>query len=181
MRALWLVKLSFLTMCGMLAGCEERRTTAQPIEFPFEHPACEEVRQIFLTLPLHSEEDYRQLAQRDRYLWDVCWFEVEVMNGGVDQYLTNSTGDHFAECLEALQAIGADGAYQLLRRACDLFPQGRPSPSREIRQQQLETILAPRGPDDLLDDQIQGSIEPDLYQRMLDFYRREQNGSAKSQ
>jgi hypothetical protein len=137
------------------------------LEFPFEHPAAEEARQIFLTLEVYSEGDYRKLPRRDRYLWDVSWFAAEVMNGGVDQYFYNSAGDHADECLEALKAIGAGQSHKLLRQTCDLFPEGHPSASRDVRQKQLRDGAMPD-----IDDAILGEIEVNLYQHMLDYYRK---------
>jgi hypothetical protein len=115
-----------------------------------------------------EEQDYRDLPRRDRYLWDVSWFETEVMNGGVDQYFYNSAGDHAHECLEALNAIGAEQSHTLLKRACDFFPEGRPSANRGVRQKQLKELARPKHIDDLID----GEIEVDLYQHILDYYHK---------
>jgi hypothetical protein len=138
------------------------------MEFPFQHPAAAEANRIFLTLEVHSEEDYRKLPRRDRYLWDVSWFEAEVMNGGVDQYFFNSAGDHAKDCLEALNGIGAEQSHTLLKRACDLFPEGCPSETHEVRRKQLRALVGTNHIDDLVD----GEIEVDLYQRMLDYYHK---------
>lgn len=134
-------------------------------EFPFQHPAAKEVRQIFLALEVYTEQDYENLPQRDRFVWDIKWFETEVMNGGVDQYLGN-LGDHAAQCLEALNTIGAKKSYGLLKQACDLFPQGMPSRDQEVRQQQMRELTGNKNIDDLID----GEIEVDLYQALLDYY-----------
>ncbi len=138
-------------------------------KLPFEHPAAKEVKRIFLTLEVYSENDYRNLPRRDRHVWDVSWFETEVMNGGIDQYLYNSAGDHAAECLEALEAIGAKRSFGLLKRICDLFPEGQASPNREDRQKQLRQLVGETGQ---IDDLIEGEIEYELYQLMLDYYRK---------
>jgi Domain of unknown function (DUF4375) len=112
----------------------------------------------------------RQASRRDRYVWDISWFEAEAMNGGVDQYLFNSAGDHARGCLEALQAIGAKQSYSLLKQACDLFPQGQPSANREERIKQLDQIRKLPG-DKHVEDMISGQIEVDLYERLLDCRR----------
>lgn len=137
------------------------------MEFPFQHPAAKEAKQIFLTLDVRSEEDYLKLARRDRYLWDITWFETEVMNGGMDQYFYNSAGNHAAACLEALDAIGAKQSHGLLKQAINLFPGGRPSEDQENRQKQLREIVGEKH----IDDMIPGEIEVDLYQLMLNYYR----------
>jgi hypothetical protein len=137
-------------------------------ESAFEHPAAKEANKVFLTLEVYSEEDYRKLPLRDRYVWDICWFEVEITNGGMDQYLLNSAGDNAGECLEALEAIGAKQAYRLLKNAFDLFPDGRPSADRDVRESQMQRLAGANR----IDDMIHGEIEVDLYQRLLDYYHR---------
>lgn len=153
---------------GTLSGCTRPSIPSHAVEFPFEHPAAKEAGELFLKLEVYSEEDYRKLPPRDRYLWDVTWFETEVMNGGVDQYLQNDTGDHIDECLEALQAIGAKKSHSLLTQACSLFPERRPSANRELRQKQLRELTGEKNIDDL----IQGEIETDLFQLMLNYYHK---------
>jgi Domain of unknown function (DUF4375) len=152
------------SIVSLLVGCT--RSTDRPVQFPFDHPAAKEANRLFRTLEVNLEDDYKKLPKRDRYVWDVSWFEAEVMNGGVDQYFYNSAGDHAAECLKALQAIGAKQSYSLLKKACDLFPQGQPSANRTVRQQQLRDLTGKKHIDDL----ISGEIEVDLYQQLLDYY-----------
>jgi hypothetical protein len=152
---------------SQLAGFTLASRNSTP-EFPFEHPAAEEARRLFLKLDVRSEKDYRALRQRDRYLWDVTWFETEVMNGGMDQYFYNSAGDHAAECCEALLAIGATESCEALQEACALFPNGCPSPDREIRIAQMKAIRGNKYLDDLISE---GDIEVDLYELMMGFYR----------
>jgi hypothetical protein len=138
------------------------------MEAPYKHPAAEEVRQIFLDLKVDSEDDYRKLSRRDRYLWDISWFEAELTNGGMYQYFLNSAGDHAADCLEALKAVGAKEAYSFLRQACDFFPDKRPSADQEVRQKQLRRMGWPSP----VNERISGGIEVDLYQRVLSYYQK---------
>lgn len=133
--------------------------------YPFEHPAAEKIRRLFLELP---SLPYERLSDPQKALWDVRWFEIEVMNGGFDQYFYNSAGSHWAQCLNALKLIGAEQSYRLLKRMCDLFPEGRPSDDRTIRREQLRTLVGNNTLDDVFpSDQ---NLEPDLYQRLLDYY-----------
>src|SRR5262245_55698170 len=99
---------------------------------PFMHPAAKRANQLFLELRFDSEEGYRKSARRDRYLWDVSWFETQVENGGVDQFFFNSTGDRAIETLEALRAIGADDSARLVEAAVALFPGAAPDPDTEL-------------------------------------------------
>jgi hypothetical protein len=144
-------------------------TPDNEIEFPFQHPAAVEVKTIFLNLDVRSEDDYRALPRRDRYVWDISWFEAEVMNGGIHQYLANSSGDHAAACVEALTDIGATNALALLTNATELFPKGGPSKDRTEREAQLHEI---EGEAADIDDMVEGEIEGNLYELLLDAYRR---------
>ncbi len=164
----WLRDLGVVGLAALVVGgCSQPSMPERPVELPFQHPAAKEIHGIFVTLDVVSEESYRRLSRRDRYVWDVGWFETEVMNGGVDQYLSNSTGDHAAQCLEALAAIGAEKSYGLLKQTCELFPGGMPNSDRETRQQQLRDLRGGKN----LDDLIEGDLEVDLYQHLLDYYR----------
>jgi Domain of unknown function (DUF4375) len=160
-------RLILFALLSVSPGCDRSQAPDQAPQFAFQHPAAKEVKRLFLTLDVQSEADYRQLPRRDRYLWDVSRFEAEVMNGGVNQYFFNPAGDHAAGCLEALTGIGAKRSHGLLKHACDLFPAGRPSADRSVRQQQLLAMSGGKHVDDL----ISGEIEVDLYQHMLNYYK----------
>lgn len=152
-----------------------------PMESPFADPAENEVNRIFLELQVYSEDDYRKLSRRDRFLWDVVWFDTEVMNGGIWQYFRNSAGDHWAGCLEALGEIGAKHEYSFLKAACELFPNGRPSADREERKKQIAEIASSTSFDELVNREL-GDVEATssastaedktLDQLMLDYYHK---------
>ena len=61
-----------------------------------------------------SEDVLFQLPTCDRYIWFVTCFSAQVENGGIDQFLFNSSGDYVAETLEALAAIGASKSHRFL-------------------------------------------------------------------
>ena len=135
--------------------------------FAFNHPAADRAHDLFMSMNVSSEEVYRALSLRERYLVDIKSFEAEVMNGGIDQYMTNSSGNHARQCLEALAAIKATKAHSLLRNACDLFPGHMPAPDREVRQQQYREITDGKGS---LEDRVAGDIEYELYDLLLKFW-----------
>jgi hypothetical protein len=85
-------------------------------------------------------ERYATLLLEDRYILDVNAFIKEVDNGGIDQFFTNSCGDHTRETLQALQAIGAIETASVLKKAMSLFPNGEPFRSRPHRQHELRRI-----------------------------------------
>jgi hypothetical protein len=66
--------------------------------------------------------------------------EMEVNNGGFDQFFFNSSGDKTADTIDALEAIGAQYTAKIVRSAASKFPGGMPSVNREERQEQLEVV-----------------------------------------
>lgn len=65
-----------------------------------------------------------RLTPPARVLFLTAEFEGEILNGGMSQFLTNSSGSHVAETLEALRAIQADLSVGLLEKALTIFPNG---------------------------------------------------------
>ncbi|MEX0716309.1 MAG: DMP19 family protein [Planctomycetaceae bacterium] len=138
----------------------------------------QEVGHIVSTLGTESEEDYRRLEPAERYMVDVFWLIAETNNGGLDQYFTNQSGDHAAEVLEALRAIGATQTLAILERACNLFPNGTPSRSWEERNDQMDGMLRVqnleegRNPQfDPLDAEFYSRGE-NLEQLLIDYWKR---------
>lgn len=66
--------------------------------------------------------------------------EMEVNNGGFDQFFFNSSGDRTADTIEALEAIGAQHTASIVKSAASRFPGGMPSVDRNERQEQLEKL-----------------------------------------
>ena len=137
-----------------------------------------EIFRIYLRLDIRTDAELRKLPRCDRYVWLVYRLDQEVQNGGIDQFLSNSSGDYAIETLEALEAAGALQTYQCLKRACDLFPNQRPSDDQATRQLQRRQICAAFGnPRSVyLDDLIEWTWDSDLFQLVLDHRNRE--GSA---
>jgi Domain of unknown function (DUF4375) len=139
---------------------------AKPV-LPIQHQAADEAMALFERLPVSCEADYRALPRRERYLYNVVRFELDVTNGGIDQYLCNSAGGLALECLEALNAIGAHRAFAQLRAACDLFPGRCPHPDQEIRKKQVRGIAGLRHIDEMLP---QAEMEAELYDLLMSFH-----------
>jgi hypothetical protein len=59
-----------------------------------------------------------------RTLFDVGWFQGEVINGGFSQFFSNSAGNRAHESLAGLRRVGASLSAELLERALALFPGG---------------------------------------------------------
>ncbi len=83
---------------------------------------------------------FDDLRPAERVVWCLDQLETEVNNGGFWQFFANSAGDHARESLEALRAIGAAHTAGLLERAIAVFPGGGPSPSRDLREHQVDAL-----------------------------------------
>jgi hypothetical protein len=64
-------------------------------------------------------------------------FELEVSNGGLEQFFTNPSGDHWPETLRALQLVGAEKIVAIVTRALRLFPKSTPSIDQLTRVKQV--------------------------------------------
>lgn len=80
------------------------------------------------------------LQPAERIVHCVDGLERDVNNGGFSQFFFNSPGDYSQETLAALQQIGAEHTARLVQRAMSVFPDGRPSPDRSQRQDQLDAL-----------------------------------------
>jgi uncharacterized protein DUF4375 len=87
-----------------------------------------------------GDDGFKQLNAHEQVVAAIWELEAEVNNGGFDQYFLNSSGDHAAEALTALEAVGAPKFAALLRQAMSPFPNGRPSPNRSERLKQKEAL-----------------------------------------
>lgn len=153
-----------------------------PFEDPAERiddPAEKEIWRLFSDLPVYSEDDYLKLSRRDRFVFDLWWYDRELLNGGMRSYFYNTIGDHLSACLEAMQEIGAKQCYFVLKEACELFPNGQPSTNRKERQRQIAELEKGGKFDDLLDERLAAMVnesaddeEENLYRLVLKYYRR---------
>lgn len=92
-----------------------------------------------------ADVGYRKLAARERLVLCLGNFEAEVNNGGFSQFFLNSSGDHAADTLKALEKIGARKGAAMLAEAMALFPGGAPPPDRDVRGALLLEIAQSHG------------------------------------
>ncbi|MDR2939502.1 MAG: DMP19 family protein [Clostridiales bacterium] len=52
------------------------------------------------------------------------WWELEVNNGGIDQFFFNSSGGYAHQTVESLKTVGAYANADILERAISKFPNG---------------------------------------------------------
>lgn len=72
-----------------------------------------------------------------RLIWEL---EGEVNNGGFHQYFGNSSGDMSLHAVAALKEIGATQTAGIVQRALSVFGPLGPSPSQDVRLEQLEDL-----------------------------------------
>ena len=80
---------------------------------------------------------WAQLTPPEQRLLLLSQLRSETLNGTVEQYLTNSSGDHLNAALSALEDVGASECAAVLREVCAWFPESQPSQDREARCRQL--------------------------------------------
>jgi hypothetical protein len=78
------------------------------------------------------------LTAVEALLGDVMDLEMEVNNGGFEQYFFNSAGDRAHAVVASLEAIGARATADLARRALSVFDRSAPSADREERWRQMD-------------------------------------------
>ncbi len=106
---------------------------------------------VYLTwLSLMAKEEaqgYESLTPEERVFWNVYLLELEVDNGGYDQYFHNSSGEYANEVVAALRTLGAVRAAEITQAAIDaVFPRGFVPVDQEQRWQQMREseVTAPK-------------------------------------
>jgi hypothetical protein len=74
-----------------------------------------------------------RLSRSAQVLFNTGFFAGEIINGGMSQFFSNSSGDRAHETLAALREIGAVLCVQLLEKALTLFPDGIAPVDRQKR------------------------------------------------
>lgn len=98
---------------------------------------------IFDELEAIDEEDtwFELLTPGRRAIRLVADVDMEVNNGGFDQYYLNSSGDGAILAPAALRAFGFDKVAALVEQANSVFPKGKgPPQSRETRLNMLDSL-----------------------------------------
>lgn len=74
-----------------------------------------------------------RLSPSAQVLFNTGCFFGEIVNGGMSQFFSNSSGDRTHETLAALHTIGAALCIELLQKALALFPGGTAPVDRQKR------------------------------------------------
>ena len=125
-----------------------------------------------------DELDIVQYSVPEQVVIMIFWLELEVNNGGFDQFYFNSAGVFANRCPQALRTIGAFRTALIVERANSYFPNGHPPEDREQRQCCLEEIVDNQGKDfDELDDQFY-AYEDNLTDLLYDYIVRHKSSIA---
>ena len=65
--------------------------------------------------------DLKPFSLGQRRIFAIMWYDAEVVNGGHDQFFSNSTGIVWKDALDGLKMVGADKLAENLQKAVDLF------------------------------------------------------------
>jgi hypothetical protein len=130
-----------------------------------------EVRQRLLGLTRKTARRVKIALTSVNVIKLVDEFEAEVNNGGIDQFFFNSTGDYALETVQALEIVKANKTAEILREACDRFPDGSPPTDIYIRRNLMLSTVNPNADEfDELDKRF-FEYEDNLY-KLLDEYKR---------
>lgn len=96
------------------------------------------------------EVGFDGLGHAERVFVAIWNLETEVNNGGFDQYLFNSSGDHARFVLDALREVGAGPIADICEQVYGILPGGAPATERDERQGQLEAAEQALGEAELM-------------------------------
>ncbi len=159
------LRVSYNTFAAAL-GLEDKLAAlfkrVQPVMF-----AAETAREV--------EAALLQLTPGQRAVWAVEQLQLEMGNGGIEQYFYNSPGDTAPEALDGLRKIDAPKFARPLERAIALFPGGRVPRDRDAREllldeQGLSEVLIDSGVDDAWEEAY--AVEEELSKLGLDYVER---------
>jgi hypothetical protein len=95
-----------------------------------------------LVFPRCQRDGFQALTAAERVVYCVDELEREVNNGGFDQFFFNSSGDVAEDTVAALEAISAQKAASIVRRAMARLPGGTAPRDRNQRQQVMAQASA---------------------------------------
>ena len=103
---------------ALVEGVDEQDT--QSVQHSENQTICAIVDRI--TTRFGGGHDFDKLNHGEKLVFDIISMVGEVLNGGFNQYLFNSTGENAEDVKVYLNEIGATFTLQLLERVSSIFP-----------------------------------------------------------
>ena len=91
---------------------------------------------------------YAAMSTPEKNAYNVMTLEMEVANGGIQQYFDNSSGNCALQTLGALREMGYVAELATFEKAVSAFPGARPSEDRATRFDQMRTMKRNAWPDE---------------------------------
>jgi len=116
-------------------------------------------------LPDFDETNLLKLDSVSKTFCLLVQLHYQIMNGGIIQFIDNSTGDFFHETIEAAKNIGFTELEKLLLNAAEKFPNGKIPSNWEVRRQVWDEIgdaYITKEDDELIVDEAWESFWEDL-------------------
>ena len=152
-----------------------RHRPAQPTRFGHRTPDYEALLGITdrIATRFRDPESFRELTRGEQIVY-LLGFELdaELQNGGIDQYLWNSSGDNAEAARQHLREVGALDVLALLERVACVFAGGVIPADRDERQAALERAEEEGAALGELFDAVTREYhrcEDELYRRLVDF------------
>ncbi|WP_091384241.1 DMP19 family protein [Microbulbifer marinus] len=106
-------------------------------------------------------QEFRKATEKQRHLYATHWAQSEIMNGGLGQFFSNSTGVLAPEAVEGFKAIGMPNCASSLLGAMELFGNEYPR-DRDTRDQLLEDFFDKYGDEENPMDVYEVAIAEEL-------------------
>jgi len=118
--------------------------------------------------PEQYEISLLEFSHAQRFVYALVWYSSELLNGGHDQFYSNSTGIVWKDALSAFEALELPEFVSILRDSAERLG-GSPSLDREARNEQLDSFK----PDfsDLDQRFYEADERVNLSNRMMSFIR----------
>jgi len=135
-------------------------------------------RQVLFDLStrLDRQKHYDNFTKTERIVWHCHVLRREVLNGSIEQYFTNSSGDLLLETIDSLNRISAIHVADLLELSARFFIGEARDLSREQRIHLMEGLSKKNAT--LYEANVSKFTEeiengfPEMYERALHYFRR---------
>lgn len=106
----------------------------------------------YLTKKSSYGKKIKKLSKEEAIFYLCQVLEVEINNGGFNQYFFNPSGNYSLETLQALKLINANKTSLIHEKAISIFPNSIVPKNRAVRQELLDEILEDEKKNGILND-----------------------------